>query len=222
MSMTTTGAYSGDRSQFSTTIAASGVADETIPGLGPVNDLMDNELITVGRDTYVRGGVFGILGGEQNPGETGWLRIPGPAIDASELQMVSPDQLSELLDGAFGDVTDLGAADVRGAATTRYQVALDIDRILGAEVTMMAPGDLSASGNLTIDVYVDAEGVARRVTFAPTLEGTTFEVAADYFDLGAEIDIQPPTDFAELDAETLFGGLGKVLDDAFQDLNSAD
>lgn len=217
VSMTMSGSYTVDRSQISTQVDMTDVSTDAIGG--DFADLANSEMIVVGEDAFVRGGVFSMLAGETATKDT-WLKMP--SMGASEMTSVSPDLAVEFLDGAYGEVTEVGPQDIRGVATTHYRVMLDPEKLIGTVAADLALSDLGSLDGLTMDLFVGSDGLMRRMTFAPDIEGVSMSMTVDYFDLGLPVAIEAPTEFTEFDPMTAFGGMADGFEDLLGDLDSAD
>jgi hypothetical protein len=96
------------------------------------------------------------------------LGFPFPTVD--------PDELIRMLEDVAGEVTRLGDEDVRGVSAEGYRVELDLARLGRGEET------------LPVELWVDDDGRVRRVT----LEHDGQEATADFYDFGADADVQAP------------------------------
>jgi hypothetical protein len=110
---------------------------------------------------------------------------------------VDPQELVSRLEAEGVEVTEVGAEDVRGVATTRYAVTLPAD------------ATDAAAHNLSGDVWIDADGLVRRVELRGAGD-TPFTMTAELFDIGRPVTVTTPpadqvTDLGSLDASGLFG-----------------
>lgn len=176
---TTEGEFTGGRTRARTTMdfAAMGSAfgaDEELPAeLG--DGSFDSEVVTDGATAYLRGGLlaemtsmFGI-----DVPEGGWLRVTGDDSSLGSEMGVGAfsTDTTQLLDGAFGEVTLVGTEEVRDVTTTHSRVAIDPSKVVG-EIADELPG--IDSGTFTADVWVDADGLVRRLRFEVD-PGTMFD-----------------------------------------------
>jgi hypothetical protein len=192
-----------------------------VPGLdGP--DGWRIHVVRDGSATYVR---FPAVAGELPAGKT-WVREDGTGSgsvlgfgDLDELTKVDPRRLLELLRGA-GEVETAGTEELRGVPTTRYRVLLDPARYAEA-VSGDANGkmrslvdDLLAGsdvGEIPIDVWLDADGLVRKVELV--LSGTQTgssevgEASASFeiWDYGEDVEIEVPPPSQVVDASALKG-----------------
>jgi hypothetical protein len=104
------------------------------------------------------------------------------------------------LDALFGagDVAEIGTGDVRGAAATRYRLAIDLakaDAALPAGVTVPA-GPYRRLSRIPAEVWLDADGLARRIAVnaePETRDGTPTWTIVELWDFGVPADITPPS-----------------------------
>lgn len=131
----------------------------------------------------------------------------------------SPEELLELLRAA-GSVEDLGAAEVRGTPTSHLRVTVSFAEMIeaqgldAAELEQLA-GDVSAALDfeMPFDVFIDEQGRVRRVSLTFDLEsiealggtdlppGAAFSMSTtiDFFDFGADIIVEVPSDQVVVD-----------------------
>jgi hypothetical protein len=187
--------------------------------LGGKAEIGDIEMITDGEKMYLRGSLFG---GADAAADT-WheFAIPGGDLSMARdaLGTQGGVQTVRLLDGAYGDVTDLGAETVRGASTKHYRVGVDLGKV-AAGTGLFSQG---ASGTYPLDVWVGDDGLVHKMQFsiadvASSVIGaggadelgdaahmiTTFEL----WDVGADVAITAPADAQPLDLSDVLGGLG--------------
>lgn len=181
----------------------------------------DTEIVSVGDALYFKGAMFAEMaevfwGSDADVAEAEWIRVDG--VDGA-VEMFGESfgsqalarETARLLDGAYGDVTDLGSEDVRGVTTTHHRVAIDPDAI-GEEVGGL-PGELSG-GTFPVDVWVGADGLVHRLRFemgsdagegSSTGDDLTMVVQFEMWDVGADITIDVPSEATTIDASDLFG-----------------
>jgi hypothetical protein len=146
-----------------------------------------------------------------------WLALQGDtSLDAfglGELQQ-NPGELLTLLRASSTRVTKTGAAVVRGTETTRYTAQLDLAKALEAnagslgltaterEQLRRAADELRRQAKQTsvpVGVFVDDDGFVRRLTVASDGE----RVTVDFWDFGANVDVQAPPAADVTDASQL-------------------
>jgi len=129
-----------------------------------------------------------------------------------------PTQYLDYLASVSRDVREIGAEDVRGVATTHYAATLDFASApedFDAEVLAelgIDRDDLAASfeamrdqfgvANVPVDVWIDGEGLVRRMRMSMGLDPADGQVPAmkmrvelEMFDYGVEVRVEaPPAD----------------------------
>ena len=140
------------------------------------------------------------------PGVKPWVAVgDGRSLDAyglGELQQ-DPGQLLSLLRASSTKVTKTGTAVVRGTETTRYVAQLELTKALEANADHLGltateraalrrlAEELRGSSTrqtLPVVVFVDDEGLVRRLT----LRDADGSVSVDFWDFGADVDVQAP------------------------------
>jgi len=117
-----------------------------------------------------------------------------------------PNEYLDYLRETSGEPERVGKEDVRGVSTTRYHST--IDARTSARKMLVAEGWKernieryleNVEGTTEIDVWVDSDGLVRRVVTAESSQAAAGEGAAaewltttEYFDFGLEVQIQPP------------------------------
>jgi len=158
----------------------------------------------------------------QLPGGKAWLKIDlreaGKALglDLEELlqfQQADPTQSLQYLRGASDDFERVGSEQVRGVETTHYRGTVDLHKVAeqapeGARATFERIIDLMGVSKLPVEVWIDDEGLARRMKYEqplPAADGSqaTMELTMEMYDFGVEVDVEPPpanevTDIQEL------------------------
>ncbi len=137
------------------------------------------------------------------PDGTQWFGIQAPAMVSDGIARLTDtrtmlDQIKTLV-----EVEEVGSAGVDGTDTTHYRSEIDLDDQSLAESGWL-PGegaiDVEAEGVIEIDLYVDNDGLMRRIALSgdvsptdPTIDGAaTFTVTTDFVDLGSDITIEAP------------------------------
>lgn len=165
--------------------------------------------------------------------------------DTAATGATDPSALLDLLGGVGDGVTEEGREDVRGVATTHlsgtYTTRDALDAAIGDQADTLedAVGSFSdemLDAELAVDVFVDDDGLLRRVEIetpggsAAGAEVPSSFTTIDYFDFGADIDIVAPAGCDALPTipgvtdgvEGLGGSLpdlgGPELDQQLQDL----
>jgi hypothetical protein len=116
-----------------------------------------------------------------------------------------------------GEVEEVGVEALDGVETTHYRATVDLDRAVQqapaeARDQVQAQIDqIKAAGisELPIDVWIDGDGLPRKLGYDITVEAEGQEVHTVlemlFTDYGIEVDVTPPpadqvTDFSELTA----------------------
>lgn len=195
----TTGEFSGDRTRLVQRFGD----DEA--GAGEL------ESVTEGSIVYLRGPLTDVFGNEGDR----WLRFDSSGlldgVDPSALLSGGPSSLGVeslgVLDGEFGEVSELGTEEVRGVATEHYRIEVDLSGV-------DQPAVPTADDTLPVELWVGEDGLVRRIRLlaadlapevadgAPADAGVTVE----FFDLGADITIDVPTEYTDLSLDAFLGG----------------
>ena len=195
-----------------------------LPMLGEVG--MDMRII--GTKVFIR--MPETLAGAGMTGGKEWVGMDvGKSLEQAGLggldftQQQDPAQTLQYLRTASTGVREAGSATVRGAETTRYTGRLDFRKALeaGIEKLELTPAerhqarqgmkwmlDQFGAGGVPFEVYVDDDGLLRRLTMdmSMTIEGrpVTMAMRMDYFDFGLDVDVQAPP------ASDVFDATGKL------------
>jgi hypothetical protein len=137
-----------------------------------------------------------------------WVSLQAPEFVRSALADLTDlrstlGQVNELV-----EVTEIGEAEIDGVAVTRYQSQIDLaDQSLaesgwfpGMDGPQAQAIDIEAEGLVTIDLYVDGDGLMRRIEISgeakpadPGVDGSVdFSIITDFLDLGSDITIEAP------------------------------
>lgn len=136
------------------------------------------------------------------PSAKPWLKLDpatldeGGSVDLSQLAplvLTAPPLLLGYLQATGGEAEEVGEEQVAGVDTTRYRTAVGL-------------GD--ATAQVPIDVWVDADGLVRKLEVrapGPEPEAPGAVVTVELSDFGAVVEAEPPpadqvTDLAELAA----------------------
>jgi hypothetical protein len=158
-----------------------------LPGAGTL------ELRQVGDRSYVR-----VPPGHPQAGGKHWFGFTATA-GASALGSQDPLEFLRLLGGAE-DVREVGEEEVNGVATTHY--AVDVDAKTLRDLAAQSPGaaGLPAGAvqqikDLTTDLWVDAEGLPRRVRVETAVQQIKARMSFEFLDYGKPVDVTaPPAD----------------------------
>lgn len=163
------------------------------------------EVRTIGDTSYLRFGMFAMLGVE-----TEWVSMPatdaGSTAASFGANPVNPADIMSTFGPGVSDPQDLGRETVRGVETTHYAVLIDIDKMM-AEADAAALEELEdigtsfPTGELPVNFWIGDDGNIYR--FSMDFDGAvtpdaTFESMTmiwEMFDYGAAIEIAaPPAD----------------------------
>jgi hypothetical protein len=149
------------------------------------------EAIAIGHDVYLRGDAA--LG----PGtEDKWEKDTEDVGEETALSSLSPQHLLSLLREASSETTRVGEEDVRGDATVKYRLTVDCDA-----------AELNCGGSAPVDVWIAEDRVVRRIA----IDDDDGEVTFEFFDFGADVDIEPPPTDQILDPDPGLSGFSSGL-----------
>jgi hypothetical protein len=163
------------------------------------------EIRTVGDTSYLRFGMFSLLGVE-----TEWVSMAaedaGSTASSFGANPVNPADIMSTFGPGVSDPQDLGRETVRGVETTHYAVLVDVEKIM-TEADPEALEELEGigtgfpTGELPVNFWIGDDGNIYR--FSMEFDGATtpdsgFEAMTmiwEMFDYGAAIEIvAPPAD----------------------------
>lgn len=219
-----------------------GTTDDTEVDLGAFPT--SGEMIAIGDTVYVRGLfaagflMFGdadvdvdawyeILPSEELEGGFGTEDLTEDFSDDLETSTEEMFDTLDILDGAFGDVTEVGRETIDGVDTTHYSVLVDaegVEDMLGefwgedvdAEVSEDADSD--AEAGVIVDLWIDDDGLLRQLVSAEDTSDGRFEFRITIAPAD-DVRIEAPSDATPFDPATmlddLFGEFGASLDEGF-------
>ena len=127
------------------------------------------ETIVIGTAVYVRSEAIRVHTGKP------WASTKLEESDS--VFELSPHKLLEMLRAASLETERVGEEDVRGTSTVRYRLTVDC-----------VQGELDCEGTAPVEVWIDGDGLVRRIWADQELGAGTIE----FFDFGVEVDIEPP------------------------------
>ena len=160
------------------------------------------------------------------PGGKPWIKLDLNAvgkqagIDLSQFTQLGtdPSQMVGWLRTVSGDVTTVGAEQLDGVETTHYRATVDLskypDLVPAAqrETVRKAIDQLTKSAHLSsfpVHVWVDKDGLVRqiRAVLTESIQGQTMNVVTTerFYDFGAPVDIQIPSDDQVTDISSMAG-----------------
>ena len=164
------------------------------------------------------------------PGGARWMKLDlgrfGQALGFNLEQLAggqsNPAQFLEYLKASGGTVAIVGHEHVRGVATTRYRGEINLQK--AADVVPSSNRDQlrkalsklaeqTGVSSLPVEVWVDAQGLVRRMSLALSLpaggESVQLHMRIDLFGFGATPTIKPPQQSEVFDAtQAALSGLG--------------
>jgi hypothetical protein len=162
-----------------------------------------------------------------------WIMMDASAAGGSGLPGVgsvgtgSPATMLESLRGVSDDIERVGKEEVQGETTTHFRGTLDMQKAIEdapAEQRKEIEAALSQLGGagdaIPYDVFVDEEGFVRRFAMdlsgitGAAAEGATGAITIDFFDFGADVDIQVPPAEDVFDATEQMAGIAGGAGDA--------
>jgi hypothetical protein len=169
---------------------------------GLSGDRVTFEAIGSGRYFYFRGGPFTQLANGK------WVRVSDddPTFD---LGQNDPSQMLDYL-RATSKIEERGSEQVRGVETTRYEARIQLDKI----ADRVSPEAARALRQMTqradikeipVDVWIDDDGLVRRLKMNWHPQGLSFVLGVDMFDFG-DVEIAVPKASQTTDLQTLLGG----------------
>jgi len=160
------------------------------------------------------------------PGGKPWIKVDLSAvgkqagIDLSQFTQLGtdPSQMVGWLRTVSGDVTTVGTEQLDGVETTHYRATVDLskypDLVPAAqrETVRKAIDQLTKSAHLNsfpVHVWVDKDGLVRqiRAVLTESIQGQTMNVVTTerFYDFGAPVDIQIPSDDQVTDISSMAG-----------------
>lgn len=182
-----------------------------LPGMGTMDAVLDGLVFYLKFPTEVAA---------QIPGGKPWVTFDLERLgkqagfdlgQVAQAQQGDPTQALDYLRGASDDVKKVGTEDVRGVETTHYRATLDLSKAaaqLSGEQRKAIDGAISTLRTKTIptDVWIDADGRARRLTYSTTKPKAS--VTIELFDFGVDVDASPPPPDQVTDLNELLGQAG--------------
>lgn len=187
MGLDLSGSFSGNRSESSTTVDLG-----QLGGPGELTGPVEIESVLDGSDLYVKT-------------RGTWRRVTDPALEGA-VRGGGWRQVSETLLAlqAAGRVDDLGSEDVRGVSTAHRRVTVShdayvamIDKQLGSLGEQFPLDAVMGTGDVPVDLWIDADGFVRRLKTVLDSPGVRGETVTEIWDAGAEVSIDVPTVAAE-------------------------
>ena len=160
------------------------------------------DTVVIGDIFYMRSPVFR----QATQGNKEWIKLDlgklakQRGLDLSSLLNASPTPTNALayLEGVGGDVQKLGTEKVDGVETTHYKVNTDLGRAAekakgSTRVALRRVISQSKLKTLPLDVWVDANGYIRKVSYAEHAgRQQAANVTIELHDFGSPVSVKPP------------------------------
>jgi hypothetical protein len=174
----------------------SDLGSETSPPSGTLS------IIQIGPKTWIQDPVPG--SGEK------WI-LDSASDSGPASTFPSPAKIFDTLRSNATSVTFLGSATVDGTKTSHYQLTVptDVFNNLGGGNSSDSG---SAPGSTTVQIWVDASDLIRRLGGTVNESGTTSTMTMDFTNYGESVDIQPPPSNDVATIPTMDGGAGGPSD----------
>jgi hypothetical protein len=160
------------------------------------------EAVGAGKYFYFRGGPFDRLTGGK------WVRVED-GDPSFNLGQNDPSKMLAYL-RATSEVDEVGDDTVRGALATHYKARIQLDKV----ADRVSPKDAQAleqamktlkTREIPLDVWIDDNGLVRRMTMDWHPAGGAFSLSLDLFDFG-DVEINVPGASETTDLSKLMGG----------------
>jgi hypothetical protein len=160
------------------------------------------EVVAAGDSYFLRGAVFDQFAHGK------WILVKSNDSNF-DLGQSDPARMLQYL-RATSDVTDVGKDTVRGVSTTHYSARLQIDKVadrVSADAARALRQMTKTLGTkeIPMDVWVDADGLVRRVKLDWHPKDASFLMTLDLFDFG-DVHIDVPSKSNAVDFSNLLGG----------------
>jgi hypothetical protein len=150
---------------------------------------------------YLRGGPFDQVA----PGK--WVEVKSTDPNFN-LGQNDPSHMLQYL-RATSNVDEIGKDTVRGVDTTHYSAHLQLDKVAdrvspdAARALRQATNTLGTK-EIPMDVWVDGDGLVRRVKMDWHPKGGSFVMSLDLFDFG-DVNVDVPSDSDTVDLSNMLG-----------------
>jgi hypothetical protein len=147
------------------------------------------DMVSAGGAFYFRGGPFDQIA----PGK--WVRVEDNDPQFN-LGQNDPSKMLEYL-RTTSKVDKVGTEQVRGVETTHYEARIQLDKIADrvspeARAALEQIKKTIGSKEIPIDVWVDGQGLVRRITMDWHPRGGSIALKLDLFDFGDDIVVDVP------------------------------
>ena len=218
--------FSGDDMAFTMDLSALGELDEDAATM--FGDDLELEMVVSGDTVYMKGFIAAMFG----LGSDEWIGLPAESdgeLTGTDTESMSADNWFKMLEGVpDADVEVVGEEEVNGVSTTHHRAGVTLEQLAAADPTATEDFELEGleASEVEMNVWVDGDGLARRVSFdvqyvggEVEIDGMGMSVTIDMFDLNEDIQVDVPTDATVMTEEEmmagLFGGVFSELGEAF-------
>jgi hypothetical protein len=144
-----------------------------------------------------------------------------------QMNQGDPAQMLLYLRGASDEIREVGEEKIRGVETTHLRATVDLRKAVersadtlpaeareGARASIERLIDMMGADTVPVDVWIDGDGLARRMRMAYDLEvaGASerlrFELDFELYDFGVDVDAEPPPAGEVAELSELVGGGG--------------
>jgi len=224
--ITATGAYDATNGRMSMEMDMGAMFEDLAASTGesiPAGLDEPMRMVVDGATIYMRAPMLGSLGAGD-----GWLSYTPEDLGLTSEALglgagtYDPSSYLESLRGVTGEPEVIGTEVVRGVETTHYRATMDLATALASvpdgrqrDLVEAQLGQLG-EGTIPLDVWVDADGLPRRMEidmgemFSSMGLGaeTSAVMTMEYFDYGQPVDIQVPSPDEVTPISEVLGGLG--------------
>ncbi|HVW79963.1 MAG TPA: hypothetical protein VHB69_03360 [Mycobacteriales bacterium] len=123
------------------------------------------------------------------------VRSVAPTVAEQQLGASGPAAMLESLAEVGGTVKDEGEQTVQGVPTTEYSVTVNVSQALASEDPELAKSldlDGMGIGELPMTIWIDRQGLPRRMAIATTFNGVSLDEVANFTPAASVPDVQVP------------------------------
>jgi hypothetical protein len=136
-------------------------------------------------------------------------------VDIAKLmnsQSNDPGAVLDQLQAAADTMVKIGPDVVRDVKTTHYRATTSLEKMYRTNNAVTDEAQFQklleqfSSPTTTADIWIDADGLVRRVTYDLPLKAKASTINIEYFDFGVKTNIVIPSDANTIDFAELTGG----------------
>ena len=207
-----TGLYDFDRKLTTVDMDITDALGSKMPSTG--NPDAGKATMTIqGLVAYMKIGLF-----DMAPGLKGkWIKMDiGSMAGASGVDIAKATQLGgndpsavlEQMKASSDKVESIGKEVVQGLTTTHYQATIDIEKFYRDRNAVLDETKFAAllklyTGPLTVDAWVDAKGLLRRIHETIPMKAAPLDLIMEFSDFGTPVSISLPADADVVDQSAL-------------------